>query len=320
LNDNELKLKELYIERNMYKEDLHILNAELEKFELENNEERKEYYNRKTESQRLSSEIDLLNERVKNLQNATNKSLKNLNYIKEKAEIVNKQKLDEESKNKELLEVQSNLAKDIKKLESLIMEKEICIEKINNLLKKTKSYGIELVSEITQNENEITILKNDISMLEGKLEELQASKEAYINSIKINHTTKEVLKNEIVELDKKINKYEEEIKEYKKKISLENRKLTINENKLKEVSMKHSKAEANCNALINLEKQHEGYNKAVKTLVQHIEQGKINENIENVRILGEVIQVDKKFEIAIEVALGAAISNIITKDEVIAKN
>ncbi|MFU0823908.1 chromosome segregation protein SMC [Clostridium sp.] len=319
LSDNELKLKELYIERNMYKETLQALNAELEKFELENNEERKEYYNRKTESQRLLSEIDLLNERVENLQNSADKSLKNLNYIKEKAELANKQKLDEESKNKQLLEVQSNLAKDIKELESLIMEKEICIEKANNSLKQTKSYEIELVSEITQNENEITILKNDISMLESKLEELQASKEAYINSIKINHTTKEVLKNEIVELDKKINEYEGKIKEYKKQMSLENRKLASNENKFKEVSTKHSKAEANCNALINLEKQHEGYNRAVKTVMQHIDQGKIGENTENVCILGEVIQVDKKFEVAIEVTLGAAISNIITKDEVIAK-
>lgn len=40
---------------------------------------------------------------------------------------------------------------------------------------------------------------------------------------------------------------------------------------------------------------------------------------EDTKVLGEIFTVDKKYEVAVEIALGAAISNVITKDEEIAK-
>lgn len=319
LNNNELKLNEFAIEKGRYKQNLELLDDELEKFELENNEERKKYYSNKTLGQKLSSEIDLLNERIKNLENAINKSLKSLSQLEEKFSLSKEQKLSQELKKKELLNVQESLVENISKYELSIAEKSANIEKNSSLLKKAKSYQVELISEITQNKNEVSILRNDITTLENKLEELKASSEAYINSIKINHTTKDVLKNEILKIDEKINQHEEKIKEHKKQISLENKNLLGNENKFKEASINHNKSEANCNALINLEKQYEGYNKSVKTLMQHIDQGRVKEAANNVCILGEVIKVDKKLETAMEIALGSAISNLITKDEIIAK-
>lgn len=319
LNSKELKLKEILIEKDKYKKSLEALNEKLEKFELEGSDKRKKYYENKTEVQRLSSEIDLLNERLNNLITSVNKSSSSLNQYEEKLVKSKELRLNQELENKELLDTQKTLGDDILNYESSIKEKNSSIEESTNLIKQLGSYEKELVREIAEGKNELIILKNDIATLENKLEELKASKEAYVNSTKINNTTKDGLKNEIIKLDEKIEKYNKQILYYKKEMTFENRVLAGYENKYKEISINRDKAEAKCNALVNLEKQHEGYNKSVRTLMQHIDQGKIKGAEKNVYILGEIIELDKQFEKAIEIALGASISNVISKDEVISK-
>ena len=71
--------------------------------------------------------------------------------------------------------------------------------------------------------------------------------------------------------------------------------------------------------LINLQQHYEGYNRAVKTLMDRIYKGEIK-NAEGTKVLGEIFTVDKEFEVAVEIALGAGISNVITETDIIAKN
>ncbi len=67
--------------------------------------------------------------------------------------------------------------------------------------------------------------------------------------------------------------------------------------------------------LSNLEKHYEGYNRSVKTLMEHVSQGKIDNINGGCEVLGDIIKVKKEFETAMEIALGGAISNVITEDE-----
>ncbi|HEY5524206.1 MAG TPA: chromosome segregation protein SMC, partial [Clostridium sp.] len=77
--------------------------------------------------------------------------------------------------------------------------------------------------------------------------------------------------------------------------------------------------EANKKILTNLEKHYEGYNRAVKVLMERIQTGAIK-MAEETRVVGEIFKVKKEYETAIEIALGAGISNVITEDEKVAKN
>ena len=70
--------------------------------------------------------------------------------------------------------------------------------------------------------------------------------------------------------------------------------------------------------LENLEKHYEGYNRSVKSLMESIHREKIT-SVNDTKVLGEIFTVEKNYETAIEIALGAAISNVITKNEEIAK-
>ncbi len=66
--------------------------------------------------------------------------------------------------------------------------------------------------------------------------------------------------------------------------------------------------------LTDLEKNHEGYTDTVKRLMQQAGQDAgFGRGI--VGTLGELIDVDPKYELAIEIALGPALSNIVTVDE-----
>lgn len=319
ITENEDTLKSLNNEKNNYEEKLDKLNEDLEKFELENNEERRKYYSNKSDNQKLLSEIDLLNERIKNLSAVIDKTTKNLEQLKEKLLKLNAEKANERLYLEELVSNQNMVQDRIWKYETIINDKNKAVANMFEAVKKAKDYEVELLSKISQSKNEINIMKNDIVSLENKLQELKISSEAHANSIKINYTTKNMLNSEIISMESKILEYEEQIKKYKKEIGIKNKKLINDEKKLKELSLVYNKTEANCNALINLEKYHEGYNKAVKVLMQHIDDGKITEAIGKACILGEILKVDKNFETAIEITLGPAISNIITLDENIAK-
>ncbi len=68
------------------------------------------------------------------------------------------------------------------------------------------------------------------------------------------------------------------------------------------------------NILVNLQADFEGYQYAVKRLLQESKNNsKLSSAIKGV--VGNIISVDEKFSLAIEIALGGSIQNIVTKDE-----
>jgi chromosome segregation protein len=129
-----------------------------------------------------------------------------------------------------------------------------------------------------------------------------------------------MLKNEVLKFDKEIEFLEEKIIKNKKIIFSENKLLEEKQEDLKLKTIEFNRLEAHYRMLIDLEKNHEGYTKSTKDLMNAIDKNKAPYAIGKCRILGEIIDVDEKYESAIEIALGSAISNIITDDDVIAKN
>ena len=106
--------------------------------------------------------------------------------------------------------------------------------------------------------------------------------------------------------------------ELKKRIATLKGNITKKENDVKELNRVLTKLDANKTMLENLEKHYEGYNRSVKSLMESIKDENI-EGAEETKVLGEVFSVDKQYETAVEIALGAAISNVITSTEQVAK-
>ncbi|WP_234121126.1 chromosome segregation protein SMC [Clostridium hydrogenum] len=315
--DNSIKVN--MEERDKVKEEVSKNEDELNKFESEFSEKQNSYYESKSNYQKTISEIELLNEKINNINNSTSKihieieNSKN-KLIQLKKELFESEELFKNSKSKqnEFLIKLSDYEKTKKNFESDLLNRE-------DALKRCKNEAVELASNISESNNEIIILKKEIDSSNTKIENIKTSKESYLNSLKINESTRAMLQDQMIEISKKIEMYNENIKNNKKEMQVLNRTITIDEQKLNSLNSEYNRNEANKNALINLEKQYEGYNRSVKNLMSHIDKGMIGEVKGKCFVLGDIVNVEQKFETAIEIALGGAISDVITQDEIIAK-
>ncbi|WP_125153760.1 chromosome segregation protein SMC [Clostridium rectalis] len=309
LNENKIKMEE----------ELDFLNEKLTTLENKISTERKDYYNKKEKQNQIISNINIFSERIKNFEEYIFKTSKDLDEIKVKLTTLKANKLSQE---KELLVYKEQL----KEINGFIAEQENKVilfnnsmeEKLNKI-KKLKDNQIDYLSSISNTNNEISILNNNINTLKIKLKDVKSSCESYANSLKINSSTSEILKNEIRKLREKIQVYENKIRDDKKQILSITSLLERDEKNLKELNTIYNKSEANLNFIMSLEKKYEGYNKSVKNLMQDIDNKKIEKVYNNAFVLGEIITVKKELETSIEIALGGAISDIITENEIIAK-
>lgn len=319
IKDIKNNLNTLHNENDNCKKELDMWNEKLKKFEDENFEERKTYYAKKEELANIISENNILLERIANLENITLNSTKDLEEMDKKIEeLANAKNLSEKHVN--------DISIKSKELNKYVLDKENIISCLNSeleneekVLKVIKEDHIEYLSKVSSFRNNILLINNNIEGLNKKLSQLRISCQSFVNSIQINNSTKEMLYLEVDKLKGKINLYEDNIKINKKELSTIKDKLSIKEKEIRELHSIYNKLEANHNFLLNLDKQYEGYSKSIKNLMQAIDKGRIPDATNNAFVLGGIIEVGKLYEKAIEIALGGAISHVITSEEEIAK-
>ncbi|MCR3759332.1 chromosome segregation protein SMC [Clostridium felsineum] len=319
MSNLKLSIDENIRDRDKFSLELKAASEKLDDFDMKYSSNKTKYYESKEKHQKIVSEIELLKEKTSNSDVSKEKLYREIESLdksfldlKSKYEIEKDKLVKNKEHNKELLNKINESEKKKKSNDSLI-------ENYEKSIKKYKNDAIEILSSIAQNNNDIVILKKEIENNEAKLEGIKKAGEGYSKSLKINEETKRNLTYELVKINDKINVYEEQIKENKNKISKLNRIITIEEKLNRELNSKFNKLEANKNMLTNLDKQYEGYNRSVKNLMQHVNKGFVEVKPESSFVLGEVIKVKKEYEVAIEISLGAAISDIITVDDNIAK-
>lgn len=307
-------------EKNQLKIALDEKNEKLEKINSAVDEKKRLYYEAQSQHQAIIGEVKLYEEKIIHLTETMDR-LKN--ESKEKSLIIEEQMKSFESKQHNL-EMLKQEEKDIDEKISL-KEKEISgvaqnVTEFNEKMKALESDRFKYYNEINSKNNEAGILKNNIELCDESLEKLILDVQTFKNSILINTKTKAHLEEEKTAANDKVEKYEEQIKENRKKIIKARHELENMERQLREMVKVQGNNEARLNALVNLEHSYEGYNKSVKLLMQYIEQSKNYKINDDCFVLGDIIKVPQRVEKAIEIAMGASISNIVTKDENIAKN
>lgn len=313
------EISNLELKKNDYKENLKKLGLQIDNLEERIQDNKKGYYNKKEEHSNLKNEIYILKERIDNL----NKFIENVSDEIKKDNI----KLEEIYKFKKIGE--ERFSKNKKLLEELLVdfiEKEGHIENLNKEfknkeleLKKCKEDHIQYLSEISNLKNKMSLVENNIKSTKDKLINLKENYESCMNSIKINITTLEALKDKVEVRNITKENHQNKIKENKKEIIKISSILNRKNKEVKDLNINFNKLMGNYQFLSNLEREYEGYNKSVKNLMKAIQRGHIKNALNNSFVVGEVINVKKEYELCMEIALGGAISNIITRDENIAK-
>ena len=127
-------------------------------------------------------------------------------------------------------------------------------------------------------------------------------------------TNKEEKSKEFYSIDKKRTEILQKIEKMQKENEISQEKLKDFNVKLNSYQSEYRIKESRLKFLIETEKEKEGYAKSVKLLLEAIERdSSLAKGVYGV--LANLIQVDKKYEIAIEMSLGGAIQNIVTASE-----
>ncbi len=301
------------------KEKLKELEKNIENLESKTSDNRKEYYEKKDNISQITRDIEIYKERIKNLNG----------YIEKNSVTYEELKLKVETLQEELLEVKLDFEKNIESKD--VKEKEIKVLEDNNKdfidnilnaeneIKSLKEEEYELMKSSSEIKSSIALMKNDLKVKKEKNEVSTLSMTSTEGNIKINIGTVESLNKNLEKNKLDIKSLEEKIIIKKKDIAALNSKITRKDNEIRNINKVINELEANKNMLSNLEKHYEGYNRSVKVLMERINKG-VTPKAEGTRVVGEIFKVDKKFEVAVEIALGAGISNVITENDKIAKD
>ena len=320
--DIEERQKSIELKREKLKEHKDILDKlqnKIENLERKNRLEKEEYYSKKEEASNHTRDIELFKERINNFKSLIEKEeneIKSLKFALEKL-ILEKKELEEKLNEKS--EESKGKNSKIKEVENLINEINIKIVKIEKELTTIKNNEFEIISKNSDINNSIQSLEREINSKKEIEESLEKSILTLEGNLAINIGTIEEVKLKLIHTKDNISKLEQEVIAVRKELSKTHSILNNQDNKLKILSKRINESEATHTTLANLEKHYEGYNRTVKNLMEHVEKGRV-QGIKDIKVLGEVFEVEKKYEIAVEIALGGSISNVITINDNDAKN
>ena len=272
----------------------------------------------KTKIEQLNSQINVSKERISN--NATNieRLTKEIEELHQRINDFNEEKDSKVSK-------KDNLFKNKEKFETELKEKE---EELAKISAKLSEKELEIEGKKKQ-------VEADTDAKYERLAEINTYEINYENLEKTKKNVKQELQNTISELDsnrikkQEISKNFQEIEATRNKAvktltEIKNQKevalAVIKEfdDKINKLTAEYRMKDSRCKFLIETERDKDGYMKSVKSLLLACEQNsELNAGVEGV--LASLISVDKKYETAIEMCLGQAMQNIVTKTETDAK-
>lgn len=268
--------------------------------------------------EKINSEISISKERIIN-NNQNEERIKN--EIKECEERI--EELEEEKKQK--VEKKDSLFSNKEKFEKELDEKQEELKKIMEKM-STKELEIEgkkqLLEKYTDEkyEKSSNINAQDVNYqnIQKRQNNLKLEISEVISELDGQRDTKQALSSKFFEIENKRSKLVNEIEEVsKQKQECENKinEFDISINKIvDEMRMKKSRL----NFLIETEKEKEGYVKSVKSILIACDRD-LNLKKGMHGVLANLISVDKKYETAIEMCLGASLQNIVTENEQDAK-
>lgn len=270
------------------------------------------------EKEKLNSNIKVCNERIDN-----NKS--NFERYEKEIEEINTRNKELEEEKTQKAEKKEKLFANKEKFEKELKEKEEELQKITEKLsekekeiedKKAKVEGY--TDEKYEKLNEVNTLEVTNENIEKRIKALKYDLQVAISELDSSNLSKQDIAKVFYEIEAKKNKITEQIEEINKKKEEESIKLKEYERNINNMQSDYRIKESRLKFLIETEKEKEGYSRTVKSLLLACDK---NESLKacSEGVLSGLISVENKYQVAIEMALGAALQNIVTKTEEDAK-
>lgn len=234
--------------------------------------------------------------------------------------------LDIEKKNNEIIKYRDDIESLNKKLE----QQNALIEKFEDEIISKNTFISDVEKDISNNKSEILKSLNEKSSLltrnqkyETLIEQIRIRKSEAAQKIIDIKTSESKIRSEFDSERQKLSKLREEEKRNKEKLDeilkqIREKSLEINEknNNLSRLQKENQHYSAKLESLKNIAEKYEGYGTSVKRIMENNSFSQKGVH----GVVAEIIKTEKKYEIAIETALGGRIQNIVTDTEETAKD
>ena len=296
----------------------------------------------KTDYEDITLELKRLDEELDDVRNLIGNNTTRLQEINSHIEIL-KEQINSENKNNENLSyrgenIDSDIEKKQKELETLKEEK----ASLQNLLKEANERENALLSELEDIEKKIDELAQRLDTLRLSSEEfnsrnadLRAKKERYkgiLEQVRLrksqmtqrlleSKTGQNTIELKIDEENKSLNSVNESLHSAEStKDELESKKAAIHSEIIRfskvasELQMKYQSESAKLTSLKDLAEKYDGYGIAIKKIME------TRDRIGGIHgVVADIVRASKKYEVAIETALGGRIQNVVIDSENTAK-
>jgi len=316
---SELDKKANQIKTQVVKYDSKIekLNMELDQIieAISHNKDKK--YQSESQIERINNKIQILKEKRNNADYRLKQLAQEIDGLEGKIEDLKGEKEKKEEKltkiETELTEQQSYLQAKEEELATIISD----LKKKEGSKDDAKESMIEQLNQINKQRNQLENIKRQIEDIKEEIIEKEDKKEE--TNLTLNN-----LKEELTEVEEEILTTKREFKAKKREVKDKEEERTNLQEKLQGLQEKYNQLKAKQNnyqskldVLKGMQEKYQGYYRGVKRLLQYHK-----DNPEFAKVYGvvaELLTVPKKFETAIEVALGSRLQNIVVDQEVDAK-
>ncbi|MDD6217616.1 MAG: chromosome segregation protein SMC, partial [Roseburia sp.] len=305
-------------------------------------EKNETYTNIKSEYEKMERDVEAIEEKITSIRDTISNSSVTKGKLEGQINVLNEQihtakMTDEhmrkrletiESEKKERLSIKSGYEKEKADLDGQLTNISERKETAQNQYQEVQEKAAKLKEEIENGKNELIQLLNQKASIKARIQRndtmveqinirraqlnqrllARKSEETDLESVLEEYQLKlDETNQEIAKLREKSAKMENERREWKQK-SIETTKT------LEESLAKYHKNQSRLESLKNIAERYDGYGNSIRKVM---EQKAANKGL--LGVVSDLIQVDKKYEIAIETALGGNIQNIVTEDEETAK-
>ncbi len=323
LSDELIRLKTLKVETAVQleqaKTEVEAFYAEFEKFS-------ERIHEKDIEAETLRDEISQNDARMSELESLAAVLTANLENNATEAARIENELSEQENRDQHISEQIKEHLDRVSEIEEKLTELEQKSASINDEIAAVSESADEAekrYSVLLGKENSIidciNTVKNEISALASAAQEMEdrdlsAAKDALAASERLEGIQKEAQKcsDELKKAQSEAAAVENMIKGYNMRADSRRKKAAEAEDRCRHLEMDYRELISRINLLTEMEKDYQGYSKAVKTVMQEAKRGVLR-GIHGT--VGSLIKVDEKYALAIETALGGSMQNIVVDRE-----
>ena len=313
-NITEAELKDVRDNLSGIKAEYEKMELDLENMDTEIDYIKNEMSNTTLLKGKLEGQIKLLEEQIRSAK--TNDEL-----YKSREESLHKERAEKEEEKAKYVSEQEQIEKNLAEMSEKLKNAQEDLKTIRDEISKANA-------SIESGKNEMIDLLNKKGVIKAKqqkydtmLEQINIRKAQLNQRLLQKQSDEEQMNKTLSDYEETYNRTledikvkEEQLSSMNKKMEEWNRKLRETTTEMEQVSIAYHKAEQRAESLRNLAERYDGYGNSVRRVMEQQ-----SENKGLIGVVADIISVDKKYEVAIETALGGNIQNIVTTDEATAK-